>query len=271
LPPTKTPRKNEHGTPSSTNNDKTGKDSDDDEGDLASAMDVLSGTPRGNTTRPQEEVFGLDKNAQDQALKERREHRKSRRKQNADGSDALSVTSGEISLASSRWDPKVKAITPSSSYESGDSSQDPAGGSTKKKRDKKAKEVATESLENTPPEGSSGSSSMAKPEPPMSSPGAQKRSSGHSARERRRQIEQMRLGRVVGGASKQIRSPVQNADDLSDGEDQKKARDRMRELEEIAKITKKDSITTTIKRSSAISSKPDAPAGGKVKGRWPPS
>jgi hypothetical protein len=270
LPPTKTPKKTEHGTLSF--NGKTSKDSDDDEGDLASAMDVLSGTPRGNT-RPQEEVFGLDKKAQDQALKERREHRKSRRKQNADGSDALSVTSGETSLASSRWDPnsKVKSITPASSFESGESSQDPAGESTKKKRDKKSKEEATESLENTPPEGGGSGSSMAKPEPPLSSPGAQKRSSGHSARERRRQIEQMRLGRVVGGASKQIRSPVQNADDLSDGEDQKKARDRMRELEEIAKITKKDSTATTTNRSSAIPSKPDAPAGGKVKGRWPPS
>ena len=217
----------------------------EEEGDYESAMAVLS-TPTNYETKDghfQEEKKASDQFASvkasvnnDKTSRQRREDRKNRRAKSGSGSSS-SVTSATSEESSS--------LSP-----------------------KKHSETKGRNLEHTPTNVSTQSSSKpssSRPSQPRTTKGddsdlvlsprnsdAKKRNAGNkSARERRRQIEQMRLGRVVGGSSTQQRSPSQIdlSDEDSSGEN-KKGRDRLRELEKVAK-----------KRGSS----------GNMNGRWPPS
>ena len=217
----------------------------EEEGDYESAMAVLS-TPTNYEAKDghfQEEKKAPEQVASvkaslnnDKTSRQRREDRKNRRAKSGNGSSS-SITSA-TSEESSSFSPKKNSESKGRNVEN--TSTNTSMQSTSKPSSSRPSQSRTKKGED--------SDLVLSP----SSSDAKKRHAGNkSARERRRQIEQMRLGRVVGGASTQQRSPSQIdfSDEDSSGEN-KKGRDRLRELEKVAK-----------KRGSS----------GNTKGRWPPS
>ena len=231
----------------------TNQHDSDEDGDYETAMAVLS-TPTNYDSKGGH--FQEEKKASERSLKQRREDRKSRRNKTGSGSSTSSVTSA-TSEESSSLSPKKnrarKSRNPAEPPSTKINTTPLAGGGDEDAPGNKRRSKKSDTSDPHRSSTSKGSSSSKQSHSrSKKADGPDKKSSGNkSARERRRQIEQMRLGRVVGGASTQQRSPTQA--DLSDGDssgENKNSRDRMRELEELAK-----------KRGGS----------GKVKSRWPPS